>query len=118
MKPLRTGLAALALVAVLPLDSVAQSIVQSMAAPTSITAEQRARLAQKLAHIDAIVRAAEADRANPPTAENVRWLRESLYGMSLESVTAVAPVSDMQQVSSAVAQAGKVSAKVFGDAFQ
>jgi len=118
MKPMRTGLAALALAAaVLPLESAAQAVAPSAAAPAGVTPQQRARLAQKLAHIESIMRAVEADRDAHPTAENLQWLRESLYGMSLESVTAIAPASDMQQVSSAVSQAGKVSAKVFGDVF-
>jgi hypothetical protein len=118
MKATRTGLAALVLAAVLPLYAVAQSPVMSALEPVRITPEQRVRLAQKLAHIDAIVRAVQADRVNPPSAENLQWLRESLYGMSLESVAAIAPASDLQQVSSAVSQATKVREKVFGDVFQ
>jgi hypothetical protein len=56
----------------------------------SITTEQRARLAQKLRLIDAIVRAAAPDmQARGVSAEQRQWLIESLSGAPLEQLQAM-----------------------------
>lgn len=115
MKPMCTRLAILALAAVLPLGAVAQGALPVSDGATKITAEQRARLAQKLARVDTIVRALQANRETRPSAEYFQWLRETLYSMPLESVMAVAPSTDVTQVSAAVSQASKVREKLLGD---
>jgi hypothetical protein len=56
-------------------------------AQPQITAEQRARLYEKLRLITRIMEAAEPDmQATGKTLENRVWLRESMYGMSLEQI--------------------------------
>ena len=115
MKPMRTRLAILALAAVLPLGAAAQPIAPPGGTSTKITAEQRQRLAQKLAHIDTIMHALQANRETRPSADHLQWLRESMYAMPLESVMSIAPSTDVTELSSAVAKASSAREKLLGD---
>jgi hypothetical protein len=98
-----------------PTDEASSRITRTTAVEKSkITAEQRARLAAKLAHVNAIIAAAERDGA-ALTAEKRTWMKETLYSMPVAQVQSIAPTSSVQLTSEAIASARKVTPKLLGD---
>lgn len=88
--------------------------------PTSegpgVTTAQVARLQEKLRLIDGVMRASSADiRARPNAAEAAKWARESLYGMSLEQVSAVGTPTTFEALSDSIAK-NRVLPKALGAA--
>jgi hypothetical protein len=93
-----------------------QANLAKIGAKAQITAEQRAMLAEKLARIDAIIRAAEADANAPISAEKARWMRESLYQLPLAQIKTIQPSGNSQATSDAILRASKVDTKALGSA--
>ncbi|MEP6678567.1 MAG: hypothetical protein ABJB78_04665 [Betaproteobacteria bacterium] len=85
-------------------------------AATSITPEQRARLAERLQLADQVVHAVAADlRASANAVERRQWLQEALYTMPLEKLRTLGVPPTFQAVSDAIARAQKTTAKAIGD---
>jgi hypothetical protein len=114
VKTLSSSLAAI-VVAVLPLHLEAQVPMPFAETQAKITPEQRTRLAQKLAHIEAVMRAVDLDRQAAATAETRQWMRETLYRLSLEQVESVPAVANVQSVTAAIGRAAKARGKLLGD---
>ena len=84
----------------------------------TITAAQRERLALRLALVEQIVRAVDADLNKADNAKARRqWLLESLYSMPLESLQTIGVSPTFSAVSDAVSRASRSStAKALGSA--
>lgn len=89
---------------------------RTVAADSDITVDQVARLQEKLRLIEQIMRASSADiQARPNASEAAKWARESLYGMSLEQVSAVGAPTTFQALSDSITKA-RVMPKTLGSA--
>lgn len=71
-----------------------------------ITAEQRVMLAEKLALVSRIMAAAGASQQGPQvTAEQQRWMQESLYKLPLEKLRAMGAPSGFDAAANAISRA-------------
>ena len=79
----------------------------------SITAEQRSMLNEKLRLINQLVQQAGADRVGPNvSAEQQRWLLESLYQMPLSQIRAMKPAGSVEGVAREMSKAKAVTPKL------
>lgn len=97
------------------------SVTEKAAKPAgkpAITTEQRSMLDEKLRLISSIVRAAGADLVGPNvTAEQQRWLLESLYQMPLAQIRTMRPIGSMDGVASEMTKAKAIVPKLEQPAF-
>jgi hypothetical protein len=84
-----------------------------MALP-SISAQQRARLAEKLQLIGQIMRQVDSGR-EAVSADQRTWLLESLYRMSLGQVRAIGVPATYAATADALSRASRMSTKALGD---
>lgn len=81
---------------------------------SGITAEQRARLSEKLQLIGQIMRQVDGGR-EAVTAEQRQWLLTSMYKMSLGQVRAMGVPGGYAETADSLSRASKLSAKALGD---
>lgn len=99
---------ALAMAAGMGVQAAPSRIERATAAPqgAGITAEQRALLAEKLALVDRIMRAAGASQPGTQvTADQQRWMQESLYKLPLAKLRALGAPSGYDAAAGAIARA-------------
>lgn len=100
----------------LALGAAIAVIVSQSAVAAPVTAEQRARLAERLQLVDQIVRVVDADlAANANAAERRQWLQEALYLMPLEKLRTLGVPPTFSAASDAIARAQKTTVKAIGD---
>lgn len=96
-----------------PVGTMARSSTSTKA---GISAEQRAALEEKLARIDAIMRAAQSDVVNPMSPDRARWMRESLYRLPLNQVKSIRSSGNSIATADAITEASKANTKALGSA--
>ena len=113
MRTFRIASASLVVAALL----AAAGAAQAAGTDNRITAEQRARLAERLTLVEHIARVVEPDlRASEVAAERRQWMLESLYMMPLEKLHALGVPGSFRGVGDAIAAAHKTTLKAIGDA--
>jgi len=85
-------------------------------AKPAITAEQRARLAEKLQRINQIMQSIAADtQAQEAPAESRRWLLETLLRMTNEQVARIAPTGSFRMTAADAGRVARTVPKLIGD---
>ena len=84
------------------------------AVATGVTAEQLARLAEKLQLIGETMRAVDSDTRTAASLEQRHWVLESLYRMSLEQVRTVGVPGTYAATADAIARAERIAPKAIG----
>jgi hypothetical protein len=93
-----------------------ENVAPGVIARPSITAEQRARLADKLARIDRIMQATAGDAAvGAVSGDQRRWLIEQLLRMTNEQVMQMAPAGSFRATADQASRVAKISTKAIGD---